>query len=95
MTIHLPPELERALAERAEAQGTTPELLALDALRERYLPPVEPASEEHEGTLADFLAGYVGVLHSSELTPGGARMSEGGGKAFVEGLHRKRRSGRL
>ncbi len=36
MTITLTPELESALARRAERQGTTPELLALHDLQELY-----------------------------------------------------------
>lgn len=39
LSIILPPELERALSEQARAQGTTPELLALDSLRERFASP--------------------------------------------------------
>lgn len=35
-TITLTPDLETALAERAKTQGTTTELLALDALREKF-----------------------------------------------------------
>jgi hypothetical protein len=53
MTITLTPELERAVTTRANQQGTTPEMLALDVLREHFL-PVAP-EEPREGTLADFL----------------------------------------
>jgi hypothetical protein len=95
LTITLPPELEHALAEQARAQGTTPELLALDSLRKRFLPAPDGAPATGEGSLADFLAGYVGVLHSSEHIAGGARMSEECGKRFASGMLRKRQAGKL
>jgi len=102
LTIAVTPELEQALEEQARLQGTTPELLALDSLRRQFLPgaagttPNEAASEPHKGeTMADFLAGYVGVLHSSEHVPGGARMSEAAGAKFAAGLEEKRRAGKL
>lgn len=37
MVIHLGSELEAALIESARRQGVAPEVLALDALRERFL----------------------------------------------------------
>jgi hypothetical protein len=95
MTITLTPELERALSERAREQGTTPELLALDTLRQRFLPTAAEPEGTADGTLADYLAGFVGVLHSSEHVPGGARMSEVCGKRFAAGMLRKREAGRL
>ncbi len=68
MTIDLPPDLERELSEAAERRGTTPELLALDLLREHLLPVRSAESDDAEpATLADLLAGYVGVLDSSEF----------------------------
>lgn len=96
MKITLTPDLERALTTQAHQQGTTPERLALEYLRERFLPSVatESAAEE-QGTLADFLANYIGVLSSSEHVPGGARMSENSGKKFAVGLVKKRRESRL
>ena len=42
MVITLPPELEEALNEQARRQGVTPEALALNALRERFLPAAPP-----------------------------------------------------
>jgi prevent-host-death family protein len=51
-------------------------------------PPSEsPAAGE---TLADFLRGHIGVLHSSEHVPGGARMSESCGEKLAAGLVKKR-----
>jgi hypothetical protein len=94
MEITLPPDIERVLPEEASKRGTTPELLALDSLRERFL--VEPAPEAPAGgyaTLAEFLRGHLGVLHSSERVPGGARMSDDSGRQFTAGLLEKRQQG--
>ena len=95
MIITLTPDIEQALATEARKLGTTPEQLALDSLRERFVPAeaaVAPAEEP--ATLADFLSGHLGVLHSSEYVPGGARMSEASGRKFAAGLlaqHRQER----
>lgn len=92
MTIHLTPELEKALAERAHEQGTTAEVLALEALQSRFLRKEKTTPEDKsEKTMADFLADYIGVLHSGEIVPGGARMSEDCGKKFADGLLEKHR----
>lgn len=43
MVIHLTPELESTLSGLAQREGTTPEALAIQALRDRFLttPPLE------------------------------------------------------
>ena len=47
MVVNLTPQLEAALSEEARRRGITPEILAIDALRHRFLPkpPVEPRDE--------------------------------------------------
>jgi len=48
MVITLTPQLEAVLSEQARRRGTNPEVLALDALRERFLPEsaaLEPRDE--------------------------------------------------
>lgn len=96
MILTLSPDIERALVEQARRQGTTPERLVLETLRRQF---VHPAGAEHPPgageTLADFLDGAIGVLHSGEHIPGGARMSEDAGDTFVAALIEKRRQGRL
>lgn len=94
MTLHLTPDLERALLEAARRQGTTPELLALEYLRERLLETGD-AGDPTESSLADFLGGYVGVLSSDEHVPGGANLSEDTGSRFAAGLRARREQGRL
>jgi hypothetical protein len=44
MVITLPPRLEAALSEQARRRGVAPEVLAVDALRDRFL-PIEPRDE--------------------------------------------------
>ncbi|MFQ5668469.1 MAG: hypothetical protein ACE5I7_18855 [Candidatus Binatia bacterium] len=99
MKISVPPDIERALTARAHELGTTPEVLAVDSLRERFSAESdmdrEAAEKKKARTLADFLEGYVGVLHSGEKVLGGARMSENAGKKFADGLVQKREAGRL
>ncbi|MEO8498016.1 MAG: hypothetical protein ABI614_23365 [Planctomycetota bacterium] len=48
MVITLGPELEAALDEQARRQGVAGEVLALAALRERFLAPVPPVQPQDE-----------------------------------------------
>lgn len=81
-TITLPADIEGPLAEEARRRGTTPELLALDALRARFTPPVGSLSEEApRANLGDFLAGYVGLVEGSTEP-----LSERCGERFAQGL---------
>ena len=48
MEINLPPQLEAVLSEQAQRRGVAPEVVAVDALREWFLPRVplvEPQDE--------------------------------------------------
>ena len=47
-----------------------------------------------EGSLADFLQGHIGILHSSEYILGGARMSEDSSKKFAESLLKQHQQGK-
>ena len=94
MTITLPPNLERTLTERAEPQGTTPELLALHDLRELYADA--HSSECVAGqTLADVLAGRTGTIRSSEHTGIPVSHLSEDEESFGDYLREKRRQGRL
>ena len=42
MVIHLNPQLAAALREQAQQQGVAPEVLAQDALRDRFLSDIHP-----------------------------------------------------
>jgi hypothetical protein len=88
MTITLPPELQQALEEQAEQQGTTPELLAIDRLRSLLLPPIVPTSPKDE-TMADFFSDFIGSIHSREVVPSGADLSENTGRKFRAVLQEK------
>jgi len=101
MVITLTPEIEQALNELAEKQGTTIESLALNTLRERlFVPKAKPIrrttnKQQSAKTLADLLTGYIGVIDSSEFIKGGAQMSINTGKKFTDILLEKRRQGKL
>lgn len=96
MEITLTFDIENALAEQARRQGITSEMLALNALQERFVSSMETEIPiEKKETLLDFLEGHIGVLSSSEHVPGGTRMSENCGKKFAAGLLKKRQDGRL
>jgi hypothetical protein len=95
MSIHLTPETESRLAQAARERGTTPDLLAEEYVREG-LKHVEPsANGAQPQNLAERLKDFIGVLHSSEHVPGGARMSERTGEQFAAGMLKKRAEGRL
>jgi hypothetical protein len=67
MVITLTPQLEAVVSEQARQRGMAPEVLALDALRERFLPkPVdlEPRDEWERRLLG--LAKDCGVSLSNE-----------------------------
>jgi hypothetical protein len=53
MVINLPPQLEAAISEEARRRGVAPEILALEALRERFLPAaaLQPRDEWERGLL--------------------------------------------
>lgn len=80
--ITLPAEIEGPLAEEARRRGMSPERLAVDTLRLRFAPAAATATEEPpEPSLADFLAGYVGVVEGATEP-----FSERCGERFVQGL---------
>jgi hypothetical protein len=88
-TIILPPDIEGPLTEQARQRGTTPEQLVLDSLRMLFVPATtDPETEE--GTLYDYLSGYIGVISGSSVA-----LSENGGAHFTEGLIEKQAQGHL
>jgi predicted transcriptional regulator len=96
VTIELSPDLEQALDDAARAQGTTPQTLAAEWLRERLFPSSSQAhASSFPRNLAERLAGYVGILDSGEHVQGGAQMSERTGEQFTDILVQRRQQGRL
>jgi hypothetical protein len=83
--ITIPPEIEVPLAEAAKQRGTTPELLALEGLRNMYAPATHTSAAENGNSLADFLQGYIGRI-SGTSEP----LSEDTGRRFTEILHEQR-----
>ena len=54
MTIALPPDVEDAINERAQQFGTSVEVIAISALREKFprvRPPLEPRDDWERGLL--------------------------------------------
>jgi hypothetical protein len=96
MSIDLTHDLQRALDDEARRQGTTPDLLAMQFIRERLFGVDDTGgSADEPRNLVDFLDGYIGVLDSGEHVPGGANMSERTGDQFTAGLLERRAQGRL
>jgi len=94
MVLELPIEVAEALAAEAHRRGTTPEVLAVDYIRQ-HLPSPVGSHQEKKGTAADYLAEFIGIFDSSELVPGGARLSEKSGRDFAEMMRQKRAHGKL
>ncbi|MCW3096757.1 MAG: hypothetical protein JWL77_2375 [Chthonomonadaceae bacterium] len=75
LMLKLPPEIETVLREEAKRQGTTPELLAQEALCDRFAAaPVPPGQSAYE-TLKPF----IGKFHS-----GNSNLSQNTGEQFAE-----------
>src|SRR5947208_673043 len=90
MTITLPPDIEGPLAQAAREQGTTPERLAVDSLRQMFTSGPETAVPAEGETLYDFLSGYVGTISGTTEA-----LSENCGDRFTDGLVAKQRQGHL
>jgi len=95
ITVTLTPELEDAIQDRAQQQGTEPELLVLDSLRGLFLIPEPPDPAVEGGTMADFLKDFIGCIDSREKFPEGSRVSEYNGHKLGELLREKHRAGKL
>lgn len=87
--ITLPPDLEGRIADEARRRGTTPELLAIDGLRQLFAPERAEFGVEQHGTLFELLAGYIGTVNGSAEP-----YSEDCGRRFAEGLAEKQPRGR-
>jgi hypothetical protein len=79
-TITLPSDVDLPLTEAAHRLGTSPELLAIDSLR-RLFAPAAPSDASNGGTLADYLARYVGTVEGTTEA-----LSENCGQRFTSSL---------
>lgn len=95
VTITLEPVLEQIVTEQARQQGTTPELLIQNVIRQKYLPALDLESPSNGQNMADFLKDYIGCIDSSEIYPEGSYLSEDTGRKFSELLLEKRKQGKL
>lgn len=89
-TIILPPEVEEPLVEEARRKGTTPELLAIDCLRQLFIPSSTTETSAEGEALFDFLAGYAGTV-SGTTEP----LSEHCAQHFAQGLIEKQQRGHV
>jgi hypothetical protein len=89
-TITLPPEVEGPLMEEARRKGTTPELLAVDCLRQLFTPSPTTETLAEGETLFDFLTGYAGTVSGTTEA-----LSENCGQHFGQGLVDKQRRGHV
>lgn len=87
-TITLPPEVEGPLTKEARRKGTTPELLAVDCLRQLFAPSPTTETRTEGETLFDFLSGYTGTVSGTTEA-----LSENCGQRFGQGLVEKHRRG--
>jgi hypothetical protein len=86
ITITLPPEVEEPLEEEAREKGTTPELLAVDCLRNHFSRRASSAKPDEAESLFDFLSGYAGMISGTSEA-----LSERSGQRFAEILLEKQR----
>jgi len=94
LTINLSPELEQAVQEQAQQQGTTSEQIVIDSVQKMY-PLTLPIEAEGDGTLADYWWDYIGSIDSSEKMTGGANLSSDTGRRFATLMTLKYRWGEL
>ena len=87
ITITLPLEVEGQLLKEARKKGTTPELLALDCLRERFTPGKKQAPGDKKPNLFDFLSDHIGVIDGTTEA-----LSENCGQRLSEGLLEQQRA---
>ena len=86
-TITLPPEVEASLAEAARKKGTTPESLAVESLRQLFVPAGPTSEPPTAKTLYDHLDGFIGKFDGT-----GEAFSENCGKRFADALAEKHKA---
>jgi hypothetical protein len=94
MSLHLSPELQRRIAEAAEAAGTTPNDFLEKRLNE-LSPAPEIAGDDDSLSLADLLGDAIGMLDSREFGKGGSNASQESERRFKEILLARKREGHL
>ena len=85
--LELPDPIFDALQQAASASGTTP----IGWIAAHLPVPDPPLAPNGAKSLADLLAGRVGLIHSG----GKEALSENCGERFTDYLEQKRREGRL
>jgi hypothetical protein len=100
--IQLAPDVETALVEAARRRGVTPDALADECLRERFMPrPTGTAASvgDHVSggprNLLEFLGDSVGAVGGEDPNAPMTNGAEDTGRKFTEILLRRRADGRL
>jgi hypothetical protein len=76
------------LVEAARRHGTTPEQLAVESLRQLFIPPTRAEGDQAK-SLYDFLAPHIGTISGSTEA-----LSEDCGRKFADGLAERGRQER-
>ncbi len=87
LTITIPSDIASTISDEARNLGTTAESLAVERLRESFLPAHPPSGEK---TLFDFLSEHIGTVDGTRET-----LSEDCGKRFARGMVEKQKRGKL
>lgn len=86
-TVMLLDDIEKSLTEGARKRGTTPELPAVELLRQRVAP--SPPESRASGSMLDFLEGFVGTIEGTSEA-----FSEDCGRRFSDALIEQQRQER-
>ncbi|MCB0077644.1 MAG: hypothetical protein KDD73_09465 [Anaerolineales bacterium] len=95
MNIILTAEIESALVAEAQKRSVAPEALALGVLHDRFVADYGQNETDGTGTLADFLAPYIGTFHSGDQQTQPAELTESNDADYVQYLLEKWRRGKL
>ena len=87
LTITIPPDIASTIAEEARKLGTTTESLAVERLRESFVPAHPPAEAK---TLFGFLSEHIGTVDGTTEA-----LSEDCGERFAQGMVEKHKKGKL
>lgn len=95
LQITLSPEVAELVVREAARQGTSPEVVANETLRQHYAPAAEAEDDADSasppaGTLLDRVAKHVGVIDT-----GGANLSADTSKKYADSLveeHRRKQA---
>ncbi|MSU78034.1 MAG: hypothetical protein EXS16_08050 [Gemmataceae bacterium] len=86
IAIVLPSDIAESVEHAALAKGITPEMLAIETLRQQFPPVPQPIAPSEPKNLFEYLAGYIGTVEGT-----GETNSRKGGELFADYLVEKHR----